>query len=342
MEPEPVENINNILNNILNNIVDAIVVLNETVVTKPIKVIKKRATVEYNGMELLVAILICDVNITNSIELLAKMDEMQNETDINVISFNKPDDFKNYVDDIRKKISITNEYITNFRTLTTNFKFDNITRIYISGKKNDHLKIQELNKLVEKKSAKSDIYVEYTDGQIVGISVKQSKDATKSNYSIHKLISADADKQLTNIKKNYLKENGFLQFDKLKRDEVNALFYPQNKTNPYWHGLKQEITNNNTEIIKYLVEPLFCSNVPYDVYEFDGTSFSKLNNIIDISAVTFEEHLPYYLKKTNEERKTAKLFYRLVVGDKIFRVEVRWKGNIYNASPQFQIHNDDE
>jgi len=65
MEPEPVENIN--------NIVDAIVVLNETVlnenvVTKPIKVVKKRATVEYNGMELLVAILICDVNITNSIE----------------------------------------------------------------------------------------------------------------------------------------------------------------------------------------------------------------------------------------------------------------------------------
>ena len=338
---EPVENINNILN----NIVDAIVVLNETVlnenvVTKPIKVVKKRATVEYNGMELLVAILICDVNITNSIELLAKMEETQNETDINLISFNKPDDFKNYVDDIRKKISIVDEYINTFRTLTTNFKFDNITRIYISGKKNVHQKIEELNKLVEKKSAKSDIYVEYTDGQIVGISVKQSKDATKSNYSIHKLISADADKQLTNIKKNYLKENGFSQFDKLKRGEVNTLFYPQNKTNPYWHELKQEITNNKTAIIKYIVEPLFCSNVPYDVYEFDGTSFNKLNNIIDISTVTFEEHLPYYLKKTNKERNAAKLFYRLVVGDKIFRVEVRWKGNIHTSSPQFQIHNE--
>jgi len=342
MEHESVENdhINNII-----DMVDASVVLNETVindnvVTKPIKVVKKRANVEYNGMELLVSILICYVNITNSIELLVKMKEMENETYINVISFNKQDDFKKYADDLRKKISITDKYITIFRTLTTNFKFDNIIKIYISGKKNHHLKIQELNKLVEKKAAKSDIYVEYTDGQIVGISVKQSKNATKSNYSIHKLISVDSDKQLTNIKKNYLKENGFLKFDKLKRPEVNKLFYPQNKNNPYWIGLKQEITNNKTAIIKYMVEPLFCSNVPYDVYEFDGTSFNKLNNIIDISTVTFEEYLPYYFNKTNKERKTAKLFYRLVIGEKIFRVEVRWKGNIHNASPQFQIHNE--
>ena len=334
------------MNIIVNEIVDTIVfnetVTNEIGVTKPIKQSKKRATVEYNGMELLVAILVCDVSITNYIELLTKIEEMKNETHINVLSFNKPGDFNNYVDDILKKISMVDEYITNFRTLTANFKFDGIKCVYISGKKNTHTKIQELNKLVEKKSAKSDIYVEYADGQIVGISVKQSRYATKSNYSIHKLISTDADKQLTNIKKNYLKENGFSRYDRLKREQVNALFYPQNKTNPYWNGLKQEITNNKTLIIKYLIEPLFCLNVPYDVYEFDGKSFSKLNNIIDISTVTFEEHLPYYLKKTNEERKTAKLFYRLVVGDKIFRVEVRWKGNIHNASPQFQIHNDDE
>ena len=59
-----------------------------------------------------------------------------------------------------------------------------------------------------------------------------------------------------------------------------------------------------------------------------------------MSTVVFEEYLPYYLKKSGVERKVAKLFYRLTVGEKIYRVEVRWKGDIYNAAPQFQIHNE--
>jgi hypothetical protein len=32
------------------------------------------------------------------------------------------------------------------------------------------------------------------------------------------------------------------------------------------------------------------------------------------------------------------LFYKLTCDEKNYRVEVRWKGNIHNASPQFQIH----
>ena len=74
------------------------------------------------------------------------------------------------------------------------------------------------------------------------------------------------------------------------------------------------------------------------MYEFDGTLFVKFNKNIDFSTGTFEEYFPYYLNKNGEERQTAKLFYRLTVGDSIYKVEIRWKGNIYNASPQFQIH----
>ena len=32
------------------------------------------------------------------------------------------------------------------------------------------------------------------------------------------------------------------------------------------------------------------------------------------------------------------MFYKLTIHEKIFRVEVRWKGNVYSASPQFQMH----
>ena len=180
------------------------------------------------------------------------------------------------------------------------------------------------------------------ENKIIGISVKQSKEATKSNYSVHKLLGDELDTILTNIKKTYLKENGFSSFDKTLRDQVNQLFYPQNKENPYWSRIRTEIINNNELIVQQLIESLYCSIVNYDIYEFDGISFTKLNTIIDMSTVVFEEYIPYYFTKSGEERRTAKLFYRLTVGEKIYRVEVRWKGNVYNAAPQFQIHDSQE
>ena len=73
------------------------------------------------------------------------------------------------------------------------------------------------------------------------MSVKQSKDATKSNYSAQKMLGKEKDEQLTKIKKTYLIEQGFPKFNKMDRDKVNALFYPQNKLNPYMNQLKEEI-----------------------------------------------------------------------------------------------------
>jgi hypothetical protein len=116
------------------------------------------------------------------------------------------------------------------------------------------------------------------------------------------------------------------------------LFYAQNKENPYWIELKDLLLLNQDKIKKEVTGFLFCSNVPYDIYEFNGDTFNKINEIIDQNMVTFEEHLPYYLGKTGKERNAAKLFYQLVVCEKKFRVEIRWKGNVYSAAPQFLLH----
>jgi hypothetical protein len=172
--------------------------------------------------------------------------------------------------------------------------------------------------------------------------VKQSKDATKSNYSVQKMLGEELDKILTSEKKAYLKENGIECFDKTQRPVVNKLFYPQNKTNRYWSRIREEISNNNAMLLTQLLNSLYCSNINYDIYEFDGTSFAKLNKTVDLTTAKFEEYLPYYLDKSGRERETAKLFYRLTVGEKNYRVEIRWKGDVYNAAPQFQIHNDDD
>ena len=326
--------------------------MNTTIAPK--KVPKQRATVEYNGMELVLTLLILYNDITNYDGVLQKIqDIIASPANYTAVIFNDPNpvigdntDLKNYLADIIKKKAIVNRFITGFRILSLEgiIQLNKIKCIYISGKKNKHTKINELNKGYDTKAAKGDIYIEYTDEtlQITGISVKQSQDATKSNYSVHKMLGKDLDKTLTKVKKDYLKENGFTKFDKAQRPDVNKLFYPQNKVNPYWLRVREEVAKNKDKILPQLLDSLYCSNVNYDIYEFDGTSFSKLNDHADMSAATFEEHLPYYLDKKGKERETAKMFYRLTTGSKNYRVEVRWKGNIYNAAPQFQIHNDDD
>ncbi len=195
-----------------------------------------RSSVEFNGMELIVPILLKYDDINNYSELVIKLQEMRENSSLydSVIILNNPQDFEKYVEDIQKKekIIIKSNYILNFKkniSNFSNFNSNNINCIYISGKINKHTKIEELNKNLKKIEAKADIYVEFVNGDMCGISIKQSVDATKSNYSVHKLLGPEYDTLLTNTKKQFLNENGITNFDKTQRDKVNKLFYSQNK-----------------------------------------------------------------------------------------------------------------
>jgi len=296
-----------------------------------------RKSVEFNAFELVFPILLLYSCINNYDELI---EFIHDPLKYDKIIFNDEKDRSNYLTDIIQKSSIVNNYITTFRKLDLQKELDNenIKCIYISGKTNKHPIISELNKGYDRKETKSDIYIEYENKEIKGVSVKQNAKATKSNYSVQKMLSKENDKILTNIKKTFLKENGYTRSDKTKRDNMNKLFY---NNNPYWQALKTEIEINKSVILQQLLKLLYCCNMKYDVYEYDGTTLKKLNiKIEDISSVVFEEYLQYYYDTKGNKRETAKLFYRLCVDKKIYRVEIRWKGDIYNASPQFQIHNE--
>jgi len=316
---------------------DPVVVVEEvSKVVEETKEKKKRATVEHNGMELVIPILLINPNINNKEQLLESLDIVDTK-----IEFNGPEDLNKYKEDILKKSKMLNSFIKNFRSEIAQypiFNQENIARILISGKKNKHKEIDELNKDIDEKAAKADIYIILIDGKTVGISSKQSKDATKSNNSVYNYFDKESIKNLKKIKLDYLTEKGFPTFVKSERDKVNKLFYAQNKENPYWIELKDLLLLNQDKIKKEVTGFLFCSNVPYDIYEFNGVTFNKINEIIDQNMVTFEEHFPYYLGKTGKERNAAKLFYQLVVCEKKFRVEIRWKGNVYSAAPQFLLH----
>lgn len=282
--------------------------------------IKKRKSVEYNGMEFVFALLVLFENITDYSSLIQQINHMKDVIDCNIYAnmliFNKSDDVICYLNDILEKEPVVKQYIHSFQELNVRNQLNptNIKTIYISGKTNLHAKINELNCGLDKKATKSDIYIEYNDNRIIGVSIKQSKCATKTNYSVHKFLGNELTKVLTNIKQSYLKEKGYDSLEKTRahRKEINELFYPRNTENPYWIRLKSEIANNNIQIKTQLFQLLICVNLPYDVYEFDGSSFIQLNSVdiagIDITSISFEEHAPYYLTTKGEKEKRQNCF----------------------------------
>jgi hypothetical protein len=298
---------------------------------------KKRQSVEYNGMELLFAILLkySEINDSSSLLLL-----LENESELSSnISFNTPEDVKLYIKDLKIKKQLLNDFISNFRKNEESLLLPSmVEKIYLSGKINKQEEINLINKGIDKKEAKADVYVKLLSGEFIGFSVKQSKQATKSNYSVQKMFGTETDNKLTEIRHQYLNDNGVVGFDKSQRKKVNELFYPKNTQNPYWEEIKKLIKENNKELSTKIVSYLHCINVPYCMYEFDGETIYKLSNTVNLDSVVFDEHMPYYYDSKGKLRNAAKLFYRLEVEGKKYRVEVRWKGDVYNSSPQFQLH----
>ena len=87
----------------------------------------------------------------------------------------------------------------------------------------------------------------------------------------------------------------------------------------------------------------------YPLLEFNGTQLIELTGQYEKrinSNIKFEEHDRYYhFKNNNKKRKAAKLFYQLKFTCdqqqqqvEVYKVEIRWKGSIHNASPQFIIY----
>ena len=322
---------------------------------------KQRKNVDFNACELVDAMMIayyaniltCVITTVENIHEICQ-GWMETQHVPSCIRLNDFTDLPKYISDLMLKKACVSQRIIAFKDLVASttssvsstapasgFKFTDIVCIYVSGKKNAHKKIHALNAGLDIKQQKGDIYIEYATGEIIGWSCKQSSYATKSNYSVHKILGV---KELNQTKSTFLAENGFPKFSKDQRDSVNQLFYPKNKNNKYWDAVRHAITNNKSVVIDALVKGLTGYTIPYSLYEFDGSSFHSLNTSTSTSTstgtVTFEEHANYYKMKNGEERSAAKLFYQLCISQKKYRVEIRWKGNVHDASPQFQIHAD--
>lgn len=211
-------------------------------------------------------------------------------------------------------------------------------QVYLTGKSFvDTPEIKALNAGLDRKLVKADVYLKLANESFVGVSVKQSDAATKSNYSVEKMFSEEDRAACRKARRDMLATVGVHgSYEDSRRDEVNALFY--DRENPYWTLLRVHIEKYKDSIVKTLVDCLYGEGVPYPLYEFDGSELVRLKTV-NIADVTFEEHMPFYMYEDGvTPRKCAKMFYRLVTENGSYRVEVRWKGDCYGASPQFQIH----
>lgn len=318
---------------------------------------KKRKDVEHNGFELIFALCALDPALQTFEHILSASFKKYEER----LRGCTKENFEKYkADTLARTESEVENYIKNFHMNFQSTIKGDVKYVYLEGKNLRTEKLIKLNKGINKKKAKADIYVETIsnrthtrDGrdvtlmQIHGFSVKQNSCCTKSNYSVEKILAElvggkegkDFKKEMAMRRRDVLMKVGIDSKNlKQNRDKANQSFYDSLEgTNPYWNALKEQLDKNIDTVAKVLVNNLFPTELPYKLYEFDGTKFEKLN-VSASSIVEFVEHTPYYFDKKGGRRAAAKMFYRLVVNEKTYRVEIRFKGNAWSSSPQFQIH----
>lgn len=288
---------------------------------------KKRKNTDYNAFELVMA-LILKHNVKNANELydlIQNGPSIHNGIDTDIESYN------NYVIDLSTRSSnMVDRYITTFHSTNNLININNINSVQLQGKGGD-------------KNEKSDVFFTYNnDITRYGVSVKQSKEATLSNYSVALILdeitgNKQLSKELHNIKIQYIHDNNFDYNEKSHRALIGELFH-NHFENPYWNRLRSVIQHYSLPISNNILNSVFCVNSETVVYEYDGSTLSQFENTCHMSGTSnIVEDLPYYTLKNGTQRKAAKLFYNIYIGNELkYRVEIRHKGS-WSASPQFML-----
>ena len=293
---------------------------------------KKRKNVDNNSFELIVALILkYKVSSVSDINNLIETDTLYE-----AIGLDSKYTCDKFIEDYKIRLpKIVDKYLTTFNLQNANnlINLDNIEIVKLSGKGCN-------------KDEKSDVFFKYKgDGGIYGVSVKQSKDATLSNYSVNLILddikgNSNISKQLQTIKLQYISEQGLNINDKQDRAKIGKHFY-NHFDNPYWNAMRVAIKENSNEIGTHILNSVFCTKTDTKVYEYDGNSLSEFNPICIPNADIVEDENYYYKynkkQKKNIQRKAAKMFYNLTIGGVVrYRCEIRHKGS-WSASPQFML-----
>jgi len=229
------------------------------------------------------------------------------------------------------------EYLNNLDI--SKFRKKDIKFIYLTGKcfKNYPALVKlntniETKKLYDQKLTKSDIYIEFIDNSIIGISIKSKKSDFLTNYSIEKIFTEiNIDHDLKNIRIDMVL-NKFKKkiYPKSRREEANEMFY--NKDNKYYSKINNILkdSDNMKKFINIMKKYLF-PKLPYTVYGYNGLKLSNLNSLTDKN-----NNMNIKRNKNYETDTSAKLWYSIYINDvEKYKFDVRPKqGQISNGSLQ--------
>lgn len=245
--------------------------------------------------------------------------------------------------------NLKNEILTNKSCPLDHYvKKKMIDEIIVTGKKIKNEEIIRLNKGLDVKDAKSDVYFRLNaDPYWSGWSIKQSRIASKTNYSITSFMTKEEVNDLDVIKKYLLQNHNILRItSKTPRTEKKKIRNISNKIfhdryNSFWIQCREFISKNNTNIKKLLIRYLYGLKVHYPMYEFDGEDvfdYKEYKKKLIDQDIIFSEHEPFYFKKNGKKRKTAKMFYKLSFNNVSYRVEIRFKNDKHTSNPQLFCH----
>ena len=239
----------------------------------------------------------------------------------------------NYVNDLEgRKPERVKLYLSNLRKQLANFNFGKVDRVVVLGKNQTvDPEVSEIQKGLDRKQTKADVMVKFVDGRWIGVSVKDSFGATLTNYSVEKLLPTGM--KLAQIRLRVQEDAGLPvnKQDKELRSKYNACFKIEND---YFNAVEKEMEKNCEEVLDTWVTSMYPANMPFDLFLFNGVTFTQINKEVDTADVQFTR----ISNPAKRSRGAAKMFYSVTVENKVtYRWEIRWKGNTLQ-SPQILTH----
>lgn len=235
-----------------------------------------------------------------------------------------------------KDINYNKRFLFNLKNSNIIEDIEGIDKVYLVGKKSLKIypEIYNLNNNLNKSDSKADIYLSFNNKSVIGVSIKKDKNCPKTNLGIENRLPDSL--KLKNMRQRLLQEKGINELNyKLKRKNANKIFH--NRGNSYFSELKEQIRKHNVDLIKEIVYSLYSINNQIPLYEYNGINMNKITfNIELLSKCKLQENESFYKTKNGKIRQAAKLFYLLEINEYTkYKVEIRWKGNIWKDSPQF-------
>tara|TARA_Y100001958_G_scaffold144137_1_gene121712 strand:- start:823 stop:1998 length:1176 start_codon:yes stop_codon:yes gene_type:complete len=310
---------------------------------------KTRKNTDYQFTELLVCLILLGLVFFEGISLdfiikfsMKKEEEKKLQCNRNILGRYHMD-----LKDAFKNNKFKTSYILNFDKNILNIDLSDIKYVYLTGKSyKDFPKIVEINKGYEDKKPNSDVYFELNNGEINGISCKQSfscpctnkvvelnneklmesrhktlndNGITKENFKNHRDKKSGGDGKIGQVLKNNFCITGYLQ--------------------DYWSSLQLHILNNKNYFIDQVLNSMNQGIIlPYQVYEYDGKELvNTKNRKLEKNLCDIKISNTFCYGKT-KPREASKIWFDFIYNEEIkYNLEVRFKGIYFGPGGQPQI-----